>query len=68
MDRLPPLNAVRAFEAVARNMSISLAAEELHVTPGAISRQVQLLESHLNISLLIWAICGRELIAVLALL
>lgn len=52
MDRLPPLNAVRAFEAVARNMSISLAAAELHVTPGAISRQVQLLESHLNVSLL----------------
>ncbi|KRC04567.1 transcriptional regulator [Hydrogenophaga sp. Root209] len=52
MDRLPPLNAVRAFEAVARHLSMSLAAAELHVTPGAISRQVQLLESHLGVSLL----------------
>jgi LysR family glycine cleavage system transcriptional activator len=52
MDRLPPLNAVRAFEAVARHLSMTVAAEELHVTPGAISRQVQLLEEFLGAALL----------------
>jgi LysR family glycine cleavage system transcriptional activator len=52
MDRLPPLNAVRAFEAVARHLSITLAAAELHVTPGAVSRQVQALEEHLGVPLL----------------
>lgn len=52
MDRLPPLNAVRAFDAVARHLSITLAAEELHVTPGAVSRQVQTLEEHLGVALL----------------
>ena len=49
--RLPPLNSVRAFEAAARHMSISKAAEELHVTPAAISRQVKLLEGHLGVQL-----------------
>jgi LysR family glycine cleavage system transcriptional activator len=52
MDRLPPLNAVRAFEAVGRHLSMTQAAEELHVTPGAISRQIQLLEEHLGAVLL----------------
>jgi LysR family glycine cleavage system transcriptional activator len=52
MDRLPPLNAVRAFEAVARHLSMTLAAEELHVTPGAVSKQVQLLEEYLGQPLL----------------
>lgn len=52
MDRLPPLNSVRAFEAVARHLSMKNAAEELHVTPGAISRQIQLLECHLGTSLI----------------
>jgi LysR family glycine cleavage system transcriptional activator len=52
MDRLPPMNAVRAFEAVGRHLSITLAAEELHVTPGAISRQVQTLEEFLGTPLL----------------
>ena len=52
MERLPPLNSVRAFEAVARHLSMTNAAEELHVTPGAISRQIQLLEDHLGTSLL----------------
>jgi len=42
--RLPPLHAVRAFEAAARHLSITRAAEELHVTPGAISRHVRGLE------------------------
>lgn len=41
---LPPLNALRAFEAVARLDSVSRAAQELHVTHGAISRQLRGLE------------------------
>jgi LysR family transcriptional regulator, glycine cleavage system transcriptional activator len=53
MDRLPPLNAVRAFEAVGRHLSMTVAAEELHVTPGAISRQIQLLEEHLGTPLVV---------------
>ncbi len=42
--RLPPLNALRAFEAAARHLSFTKAAEELHVTPAAISHQVKALE------------------------
>lgn len=49
--RFPPLNALRAFEAAARNLSFKKAAKELFVTPGAISHQVKLLEEHLGISL-----------------
>jgi len=52
MDRLPPLNAIRAFEAAARHMSITLAAEELSVTPGAVSRQIKGLEDALGLQLL----------------
>jgi LysR family glycine cleavage system transcriptional activator len=52
MDRLPPLNAVRAFEAAARHMSITLAADELNVTPGAVSRQIKSLEEALGLQLL----------------
>ena len=44
MRRLPPLNALRAFEAAARHLSFTKAAEELNVTPGAISQQVKALE------------------------
>jgi LysR family glycine cleavage system transcriptional activator len=46
--RLPPLNALRAFEAAARHGSFTKAADELHVTHGAISRQVQTLEAWLD--------------------
>ena len=46
--RLPPLNALRAFEAAARLGRMTAAADELSVTPGAISRQVQLLEASLG--------------------
>ncbi len=53
MDRLPPLNAIRAFEVVARRLSITVAAEELHVTPGAVSRQIRTLEDALGIPLLV---------------
>lgn len=42
--RLPPLTALRAFEAAARLMSFRQAAEELHVTPAAVSQQIKALE------------------------
>ena len=51
--QLPPLNALRAFEAAGRLSSFTLAAEELHVTPGAVSRQIKLLEETLGIPLFI---------------
>lgn len=44
MRRLPPLNALRAFEAAARHLSFSKAADELNVTPAAVSHQVKSLE------------------------
>ena len=50
-DRLPPLNALRAFEAAARHLSFKRAAAELHVTPGAVSAQVKLLEARLGVTL-----------------
>ena len=50
--RLPPLNALRAFEAVARHASMARAAEELHVTPAAVSQQVKQLEDILGKPLL----------------
>jgi LysR family glycine cleavage system transcriptional activator len=49
--RLPPLNALRAFEATARNGSLTRAAQELSVTQGAVSRHVTQLESWLGIRL-----------------
>ncbi|MBM3354445.1 MAG: LysR family transcriptional regulator [Betaproteobacteria bacterium] len=52
MNRLLPLHALRAFEAVARHLSVKKAAAELHVTPAAISHQVKLLEES----------CGRPLL------
>ncbi|MEO1027228.1 MAG: transcriptional regulator GcvA [Pseudomonadota bacterium] len=47
-DRLPPLTALRAFEAAARHMSFAKAADELHVTPAALSFQIKSLEEHLG--------------------
>ncbi|MDU8946051.1 transcriptional regulator GcvA [Ovoidimarina sediminis] len=47
-DRLPPLTALRAFEAAARHMSFSGAAQELNVTPAALSFQIKSLEEHLG--------------------
>lgn len=49
--RLYPLNALRAFEAAARHLSFVNAAEELHVTPAAISHQVKTLEAFLGVAL-----------------
>ena len=48
-DRLPPLTALRAFEAAARHMSFAKAAEELNVTPAALSFQIKNLEEHLGV-------------------
>lgn len=47
-DRLPPLTALRAFEAAARHMSFARAAAELNVTPAALSFQIKNLEEHLG--------------------
>lgn len=49
--RLPPLNALRAFEAAARHESFTRAAEELCVTQGAVSHQVKALEASLSLRL-----------------
>ena len=49
--RLPPLNAVRAFEAAARHLSFTKAAEELSVTQAAVSHQVKALEERLQVPL-----------------
>ena len=51
MRKLPFLNGIRAFEAAARAGSFTKAAGELHVTPAAISRMVQLLERRLGVPL-----------------
>ena len=48
---LPPLNALRSFEAAARYESFTRAAEELHVTQSAVSQQVKALEAHLGVKL-----------------
>lgn len=47
----PPLSALRAFEAAARHLSLTRAAEELHVTPGALSHQIRGLEDLLGVKL-----------------
>lgn len=51
--RLPPLNALPSFEAAARHLSFSKAADELHVTHGAVSRAVRHLEDHLGVRLFV---------------
>ena len=51
--RLPPLNAVRLFEAAGRLLSFKLAADELHLTPSAISHGVQTLEEWLGTPLFV---------------
>ncbi len=50
-NRLPPLSALRAFEAAARHLSFKKAAGELHVSPAAISHQIHTLEDHLGVQL-----------------
>lgn len=68
---LPPLNALKAFEAAARSESFTRAAEELHVTQGAVSHQVKALEATLGVRLferirqrLILTEAGRDYLAV----
>ena len=48
MKRLPPLNALRVFEAAARHLSFTKAADELNVTPGAVSQQIKALEDFIG--------------------
>jgi LysR family glycine cleavage system transcriptional activator len=60
-ERLPPLNALRAFETVARLLSVKKAAAELNVTPAAVSHQVKLLEDLAGRALLIRKPRGVEL-------
>ncbi|MBO0758292.1 MAG: LysR family transcriptional regulator, partial [Bradyrhizobiaceae bacterium] len=69
--RLPPLSALKAFEAAARHVSFTRAAEELCVTQGAVSHQVKALELELGIKLfnrerqrLIITDAGREYLTV----
>lgn len=47
----PPLNALRAFESAARHLSFSKAAQELNITPAAISHRIRTLEEHLGVEL-----------------
>lgn len=49
--RLPPLNGLKAFEAAARHLSFKKAADELSVTPGAVSQQVKSLEAAVGVTL-----------------
>ncbi|MEP3278507.1 MAG: transcriptional regulator GcvA [Stappiaceae bacterium] len=49
--RRPPLNAIRAFEATARHLSFTKAADELNLTPSALSYQVRMLEDVLSVKL-----------------
>lgn len=59
--RLPPLHAVRAFEAAARHGSMTRAADELGVTPGAVSRHVRSLETRMEATLFLRRSTGLEL-------
>ncbi|MCH9671736.1 MAG: transcriptional regulator GcvA [Gammaproteobacteria bacterium] len=49
--RLPPLNALRAFDAAARHLSFTRAADELNVTQAAVSHQIRSLEEHFGVAL-----------------
>jgi LysR family glycine cleavage system transcriptional activator len=71
LRRLPPLNALKSFEAAARNESFARAAVELYVTPGAVSHQVKALEAELGLKLfsrehqkLVMTTSGREYLGV----
>src|SRR5690349_23305972 len=48
---MPPLSSLRAFEAAARHLSLTRAAAELHVTPGALSHQIRGLEELIGVKL-----------------
>jgi LysR family transcriptional regulator, glycine cleavage system transcriptional activator len=53
MRKLPPLNSVRIFESAARNLSFTLAANELHITTAAVSHQIKHLEESLGAKLFV---------------
>lgn len=61
MSRLPPLNALRAFDAAGRHLNFRLAAEELGVTQGAVAQQVRGLEARLGVQLFDRVARGLEL-------
>lgn len=63
LRRLPPLHAIRAFEASARHLSMTRAAEELAVTPGAVSRHVRSLEQEMGTALFLRRAHGLALTA-----
>src|SRR6266851_3831215 len=57
---LPPLKALKAFEAAARTRSLTAAAEELHLTQGAVSQQIKLLEEYFDQALFVRGPRGVE--------
>jgi LysR family glycine cleavage system transcriptional activator len=59
--QLPPLNALRAFEAAGRHLSFTRAARELHVTPAAVSHQIKTLEHYLRVRLFLRRRQGLQL-------
>jgi LysR family glycine cleavage system transcriptional activator len=61
--RPPSLHAIRAFEAAARHGSMTGAASELNVTPGAVSRHVRALEAQMDTPLFLRRATGLELTA-----
>ena len=61
MRRLPPLNSLRAFEAAGRHLSFSKAADELSVTPAAISQQIKVLEEFFGAPLFVRLTRGLRL-------
>lgn len=63
---LPPLNAIKAFEAVARWRSLTLAATELSVTPSAVSQQIRVLEGHIGKKLFLQDKTGLSLTPIAA--
>ena len=63
-DTLPPLPAFRVFEAAARHLSFTKAAQELNVTPAAVSQQIRALETHYGLSLFVRNTRGMTLTSV----
>lgn len=61
MNRLPPVQWLRSFEAAARHLSFTHAATELHVTQSSVSQQVKLLENHLGEPLFVRRVRSLEL-------
>jgi LysR family transcriptional regulator, glycine cleavage system transcriptional activator len=69
--KLPPLGSLQGFEAAARHLSFTKAADELHLTQSAVSRQISLLERNLRVALFVrytrrieLTDAGQELLAV----